>query len=606
MRARRPDYTASGPLIDIPYRLLDLDEHLTAAGTRPPTIRSVVVPECRNPHLDRILTANSKVSALSKVSNLANKNLCPERNPLLVPGNVSTQIFKKEQITHVECKSCTGIDSFVQIDNHDNKSGGKYVAPHSPNCLPIPIRGEYGKPQCSEQYLKAVDGGFSLLQRQSSGSSFVDSLFSSDVPFSNVSPTISFSDGDLGLIGTYLDDICKQDEAAGAMQEYSWAQQTEQSYNLQLALALRLVAEAGLSEGPLFLPCYTTENRQIVCSAGANSVQTTAFRFWVNGGLSYADRLNDGFYHIWGMNPHVWALCNNPVEGDGRMPKLNTLKRLNPVQNAIEVVVVDKHGDSRLCAMENQAFNVAFKAAGSKDLAELLGKLVSQNMGGTATSEQELISRWQTSSLDLKKCLNSVVLPIGSISVGLCRHRSLLFKLVTDFLIFIWGPGPCHGAVESSLEESCLEEGGFEYSAGFASPSDVPLAWGEVRDQEVLVFFDPGACANFISPELASKLGIRAEEMDMTCKAGLACLGHSEPATPMLGKLCLHIQSYVDADEFHMNHIMLLPDCYVLLDIPWCYMLHAVVDTFHKRITLVHRGKTHVLDSKLKGEYLLV
>ncbi|MCO5600347.1 hypothetical protein L7F22_054458 [Adiantum nelumboides] len=509
MRARRPDYTASGPLIDVPYSSLDLDEHLTAAGTRPPTIRSVVAPECRNPHLDRILTANSQVSALSKVSNLANKNLCSERNPFLVPGNVSTQILKKEQITHVEWKSCTAIDSFVQIDNHDSKSGGKFVvAPHSPDFLPIPMRGEYSKPQCSEQYLKAVDGGFSLLQRQSSGSSFVDSLFSSDVPFSNLSPTISFSDGDLGLIGTYLDDICKQDEAAGAMQDYSWAQQTEQSYNLQLALALRLVAEAGLSEEPLFLPCFTTENRQVVCSAGANSVQTTAFRFWVNGGLSYADRLNDGFYHIWGMNPHVWALCNNPVEGDGRMPKLNTLKRLNPVQNAIEVVVVDKHGDSRLCAMENQAFNFAFKAAGSKDLAELLGELVSQNMGGTATSEQELMSRWQTGSLDLKKCLNSVVLPIGSISVGLCRHRSLLFKaslciwpqehvtlgmkgmligtslhlgesyglcfgplvlLVTDFLIFIWEP--CHEAVESSLEE-----GGFEYSAGFASPSDVPLS----------------------------------------------------------------------------------------------------------------------------------
>ncbi|MCO5566836.1 hypothetical protein L7F22_020518 [Adiantum nelumboides] len=45
-------------------------------------------------------------------------------------------------------------------------------------------------------------------------------------------------------------------------------------------------------------------------------------------------------------------------------------------------------------------------------------------------------------------------------------------------------------------------------------------AWGKVRDQEVLVFFDPRARANFISPELASKLGIRAEEMGMTGEAG--------------------------------------------------------------------------------------
>ncbi|MCO5602145.1 hypothetical protein L7F22_056273 [Adiantum nelumboides] len=124
-------------------------------------------------------------------------------------------------------------------------------------------------------------------------------------------------------------------------------------------------------------------------------------------------------------------------------------------------------------------------------------------------------------------------------------------------------------------------------------------AWGKVRDQEVLVFFDPGARANFISPELASKLGIHVEEMGMIGEAGLACPGHSEAVTPILGKLRLHIQNYVDAEEFH---IMPLQDCHVLLGIPWCYRLHAVVDTFHKKITLVHRGKTHVLDVKLKGE----
>ncbi|MCO5548159.1 hypothetical protein L7F22_001617 [Adiantum nelumboides] len=66
-------------------------------------------------------------------------------------------------------------------------------------------------------------------------------------------------------------------------------------------------------------------------------------------------------------------------------------------------------------------------------------------------------------------------------------------------------------------------------------------AWGKVRNQEVLVFFDPGARANFISPELASKWGICAEEMGMTSEADLACPGHLEPITPILGKLRLHI-----------------------------------------------------------------
>ncbi|MCO5575523.1 hypothetical protein L7F22_029324 [Adiantum nelumboides] len=70
-----------------------------------------------------------------------------------------------------------------------------------------------------------------------------------------------------------------------------------------------------------------------------------------------------------------------------------------------------------------------------------------------------------------------------------------------------------------------------------------------------------GARVNFISPELASKLESRAEEMGMMSEAGLACPSHSEFVTPILGKLCLHIQSYVDAEEFH---IMPLQDCDVL------------------------------------------
>ena len=47
---------------------------------------------------------------------------------------------------------------------------------------------------------------------------------------------------------------------------------------------------------------------------------------------------------------------------------------------------------------------------------------------------------------------------------------------------------------------------------------------------------------------------------------------------------------------------MPLEGCDVLLGIPWCHRKHAVLDTFNRTITLVHRDKTHVLDVKLKGE----
>ncbi|MCO5610706.1 hypothetical protein L7F22_064947 [Adiantum nelumboides] len=127
--------------------------------------------------------------------------------------------------------------------------------------------------------------------------------------------------------------------------------------------------------------------------------------------------------------------------------------------------------------------------------------------------------------------------------------------------------------------------------------SELYKAWGKVRDQTILIFFDPGAKANFISPELASKLESRSEEMGYTAKAGLACPGHTEAVTPVIGKLRLHIQSYVDAEELY---IMPLDGCDVLLGIPWMFRVQGITDAYNKKLTVQSRGKTHILDVKLK------
>ncbi|MCO5594529.1 hypothetical protein L7F22_048561 [Adiantum nelumboides] len=125
--------------------------------------------------------------------------------------------------------------------------------------------------------------------------------------------------------------------------------------------------------------------------------------------------------------------------------------------------------------------------------------------------------------------------------------------------------------------------------------SELCRAWGKVRDQTMLIFFDPSAKANFISPELASRLGIRSEEMGYTAKARLACLGHTEAVTPIIGKLRLHIQSYVDAEEFY---IMPLDECDVLLGIPWLFRVQGILDAYNKKITVQSRGRTLILDVK--------
>lgn len=49
--------------------------------------------------------------------------------------------------------------------------------------------------------------------------------------------------------------------------------------------------------------------------------------------------------------------------------------------------------------------------------------------GLASVGEDDLVSIWRESSDDLKDCLRSVVVPVGSLSIGLCRHRALLFKV---------------------------------------------------------------------------------------------------------------------------------------------------------------------------------
>ncbi|MCO5566369.1 hypothetical protein L7F22_020046 [Adiantum nelumboides] len=137
------------------------------------------------------------------------------------------------------------------------------------------------------------------------------------------------------------------------------------------------------------------------------------------------------------------------------------------------------------------------------------------------------------------------------------------------------------------------------FQADADASSELCRAWGQVRDQQSLVFFDPGARANFITPQLAEKMGIKTDEMGPAYTASMAAPGQEVVVTPLIGKLRLHIQGYVGHEEFY---IMPLEGCDVLLGMPWFYNHKAVLDSFNKTITLEIKGRKIVLDVKLKGE----
>ena len=118
----------------------------------------------------------------------------------------------------------------------------------------------------------------------------------------------------------------------------------------------------------------------LACSYASPSVYCVPVHLQVNGCLSYTDRISDGFYNILGMNPYLWVMCNDVEEGTS-LPSLMALKAVDPIDTSMEVVLVDRRGDSMLRKLEDKAQVVYFAAESPLMLVGELGKLVAVHMG---------------------------------------------------------------------------------------------------------------------------------------------------------------------------------------------------------------------------------
>ncbi|KAI3776633.1 hypothetical protein L1987_46419 [Smallanthus sonchifolius] len=199
------------------------------------------------------------------------------------------------------------------------------------------------------------------------------------------------------------------------------------TYYSQLALAKRLTQQVVISEGPTVVQ----DSGYGVVSYDAESV---SYRFWVNGTLSYNDKISDGFYNILGMDPYMWMMCNDSVEGK-RLPSLLELKAVEATTSSMEVVLVNRYKDSRLRDLEDIAEELFFSTENALILAEKLAKLVAASMGSSFPIEQgDLHEQWESTSNRIKELQNNILVPIGSLSTGLCRHRAILFKKLADYV----------------------------------------------------------------------------------------------------------------------------------------------------------------------------
>ncbi|KAF2318412.1 hypothetical protein GH714_006844 [Hevea brasiliensis] len=223
----------------------------------------------------------------------------------------------------------------------------------------------------------------------------------------------------------------------------SWAQQTEESYQLQRALALRLSSQAALANDPNFL-VFKSDDRFDSFSDSAEAVSHrfgALFGQWngiqlnghVNGCLTYFDKIPDGFYLIHGVDPYAWTLSTDQRD-IGLVPSFESLKALDPCADlSVKVVLIDRFRDPGLKELLNSVISHSSSWLTTKDVIVQLANLVSKRMGGvTSSGEENLGLCWKECTEVLINRLRSVVIPIGSLRVGLCVHRALLFKVLAD------------------------------------------------------------------------------------------------------------------------------------------------------------------------------
>lgn len=154
--------------------------------------------------------------------------------------------------------------------------------------------------------------------------------------------------------------------------------------------------------------------------------------------VNYDEKLTDGFYDVYGV------ISNLNLQD--KMPSLVDLQAASATDNIdYEVVLVNRSVDPALQQLERRAVSIALESKfeehgpNASGLVQKIADLVVDSMGGPVGDAEAMLRRWTIKSYELRTSLNNIVLPLGSVEVGLSRHRALLFKVDNaTFLVCIF------------------------------------------------------------------------------------------------------------------------------------------------------------------------
>ncbi|GKV40416.1 hypothetical protein SLEP1_g48066 [Rubroshorea leprosula] len=139
--------------------------------------------------------------------------------------------------------------------------------------------------------------------------------------------------------------------------------------------------------------------------------------------LDYKEKVVDGFYDVYGPS------TNSVLQG--KLPSLADLET-NLGNYGFEVVIVNRTIDPVLEELVQIAHCIALDCPASNVsvLVQKLAEFVAGHIGGPVKDANIMLARWMERCMELRTSLETSLLPIGSINIGLSRHRALLFKEV--------------------------------------------------------------------------------------------------------------------------------------------------------------------------------
>ncbi|PIA31737.1 hypothetical protein AQUCO_04900198v1 [Aquilegia coerulea] len=205
---------------------------------------------------------------------------------------------------------------------------------------------------------------------------------------------------------------------------------SEEEFQIQLALAISASnSEEFRDDRAATILSLDYEQRDRFNNCGRDEANQAAElisrRYWDYNVLDYDDKVVDGFYDLYGLSM-------DPAN-QGKMPSLADLQTSHG-DPSIEVVIVNRAIDPALDELHQVAHCIAVDCPTSDIslLVHRLAELVTEHFGGPVMDANVTLTKWMEKTLDLRSSLHTSILPIGSLNIGLSRHRALLFKVLAD------------------------------------------------------------------------------------------------------------------------------------------------------------------------------